>query len=959
MSPFLKQVAEVYYTHHLANLKDMAFVFPSRRAGLFFKKHLASLGTKPFFSPQIYTVNEFFMSFSTAQEIDKIPALFQLYDSFCKITQSQESFDYFLNWGEVLLGDFEDIDKQLADPEQLFRNLMNIKDIDKEIGNYFSEDQIDAIKSFWSSFETSDEEFKNSFLKDWCWLSPVYFQFREDLKAQGLATEGMIFRDIAERAKTNSLNVPYQRVVFVGLHVLSGAEIALLDFFKREDIADFYWDYDPIFTRHKANKAALFSLKNEYNYPSLYTLNEEKERELPEIEIIPITSGIGQVKIAQSLLEKRIDDLKNEEKAFNTAIVLPDETLLEPLLFSLPEEISAINITMGYPLHNSSFASFIHDIAEIQIFTQKQNNSFYYHYHIRNLLSHPFMIRIVGEAAKNIQDKLIEENLVYIPFDFFAGEETPDFIKLILNIDSLSFDPSQYLLTILEYLVKITLEKEDESTSLLSPFEQEFIFYFHKMIIQLKSYISSQESLSLDVKTYFQLLKKLTSHVSVHFEGEPLAGLQIMGMLETRALDFEHIILLSFNEGKLPAAFLPSSFIPYNLRKGYGLQTYEHQESLWAYYFYRLLLRSKKISLIYDQRSDALSTGEVSRYFYQMIYDYQLPIKIIEVNQPNIKLEKRLFKIERTEEVQKNILKKITSGELQISASAINDWLDCPLKFYLTYVENLREEDEIVEQVNEQILGTLTHAVAEELYRPHTNQIIEASFYSDKLKSSLPRIIKKIFSKEVFNSEKDIALEGMNRLVSVVVYRFVNSLLAYDKTITPFVMLPPEKRFKCKVDLSGGHAVTIKGFIDRMDRHRHGKEIDTIHITDYKTGRSKNKFKDISDLFDPEANDRPKAIFQVFFYCFALYQTDKEFNNLGLQPHILSFRSMSIDEDTNIYCSKEKPVSVVEDYRDFHETFKEALIQCLDEILITGGDFTPTDKIDRCTYCRFKSICGR
>ena len=704
MKPFLYQVASLFYEKWGAEVSRLAFVFPNRRTGLFFQKYLSEVADIPLFSPTILTINDLFIQLSGKQSADRISMLFTLYDIYIRQSGSTETFDEFLYWGEMLLNDFDDIDKYMANARMLFSNVTDLREIENDF-DFLSDEQIAAIRSFWSSFyPRGDTPNQQQFLAVWQVLYDLYEEFRATLAAEGKGYEGMIFREVVESMERGeSPDLPYEQIVFVGLNALSVSEERFLAQLQKRKIADFYWDYVSDKVTDPDNKASYFVSRNRKSFPSSMKLPPE-EKVKTEIEVIGIPSGIGQAKQVCSILNELCkEDEMSAEEALRTAVILPDEHLLIPVLNAIPEQIKRINVTMGYPLAGTPVASLMEYILALQKnIRYVDRRPVFYFRDVLPILNHRYISTTSPEMVSNLVKDISENNKIYISYDDL--NKTPLLSILFTPVTAVETF-SDYLINVLQELNKaveggklkvesVNSDAEPLSTfnsqlSTINDIEQEFIFHYFATVNRMKE-VMREANVKMKIDTYFRLLKRVTDTITIPFQGEPLSGLQIMGVLETRALDFDRLIILSMNEGIFPLRKAANSFIPYNLRRGFGLPTYEHQDSVWAYHFYRLIYRASHVSLLYDTRSNGLQTGEVSRFVHQLHYHYEEPIqnKLVVYNVSSSKTP--ALQVAKTEEVMNRLADFRSGGTRAISASAVNTYLDFISPLSREYVKKRR-----------------------------------------------------------------------------------------------------------------------------------------------------------------------------------------------------------------------------------------------------------------------------
>lgn len=959
MKPFLYQVASLFYEQYGQEISALAFVFPNRRTGLFFQKYLSEIAPQPVFSPTILTINDLFVQLSGKQPADKIGMLFTLYDIYIRKSGSAETFDEFLYWGEMLLNDFDDVDKYMVNARMLFTNVTDLKEIEDDY-SFLSDEQIAAIRTFWSSFyPKGDTPNQQEFLAVWQILYDLYDELRVTLAASDKGYEGMIFREVVERAQAGKLpELPYQKIVFVGLNALSVSEEKFLSCLQRMGLADFYWDYASSFVTDKDNKASYFVERNLKQFPSLYQLPPETGN-VPEINVIGIPSGVGQAKQVYTLLDELSGggELSSEE-ALRTAVILPDEHLLIPVLNSIPDSIRKINVTMGYPLAGTPVAGLMEYILAMQknIRYIDRVPAFYFR-DVLPVLNHRYVMSSDPQLITALIKDIVAYNRIYISY---ADLNKSPLLQIL-------FSPAEDMEAFTGYLIRVlqefnrvmTSSEEDTNTDDVplrtNDLEQEFIFHYFATVNRMKEIIRDA-GVEMRIDTWFRLLKRVTDTITIPFHGEPLSGLQVMGVLETRALDFDRLIVLSMNEGVFPLRKAANSFIPYNLRRGFGLPTYEHQDSVWAYHFYRLIRRAKQVDLLYDTRSTGLQTGEVSRFIHQLRYHYGVKMndKLVVYNVASSKVPE--ITVSKTEDVLAKLSAFCTGGSRAFSASAINTYLDCPLKFYFSVVEGVQEEDEVTETIENNMFGSILHKVLEVLYAPFKEKLITADLLSlvRKDKKLLDTTIQEAFAEVFFKTEQIRPLTGQNFLIAEMIRKYAEKVLSWDSKLTPFFYHESEKRMNSLFTLSDGKVVRLKGFIDRVDEVR-----DTVRIVDYKSGKGTAVFESVESLFDKENKDRAKAVMQVFMY--ALMYGDETTDSKVIIPSIYYMRTLFTDAfDSGVYirAGRGKREGVT-DFALYHNDFAEALKNCLDEVFNPAVSFFQTTTGVACVYCSFKNICGK
>ena len=964
MNSFLYRIAQLYYSEQKESISNFSFVFPNRRAGIFFQRYLAQIAQKTLFSPEILTINDCFALASDWQVADRLSNLFLLYRIYIEQSNSDESFDSFVFWGEMLLSDFDDVDKYRVDAKQLFTNITELKQID-QLFNVFTPSQIEAIRQFWGNFEPVVEgKTREEFRATWKILLSVYEQFRAELLAENTATEGMICRNVTDRLKAKETIPEFagKQFVFVGFNALNPCERTLMAELQKLDQADFYWDYDADELRDYDNPASRFYAENCHIFPSKYDLEPIVESlNDKEIELIAVPSAVGQTKQIYSILNN-LYPTDDEDKSrlvrstawIDTAVVLPDESLLVPLLHSLPEQIGKINVTMGFPLKSTPVSGLIEYIFELQkrmrISAEKIS---FYHQTVSNILNHQYISLLCNEEASRLNHEISSRNLIYIESDELTKNELLATI-FIPQTDTKAFLP--YLLKILRSLQNGWQQASDETHKY--QLECDFLYQYYVTINRMVDILNKKPlEVDLNMDTLVRLTRQLTAGISIPFIGEPLDGLQIMGVLETRGLDFENLIITSFNEGVYPQRSSTNSFIPYNLRRGFELPTTEHQDSITAYNFYRLIHRAQRIFFLYDSRTEGMQTGEVSRFIHQLNFHYGVQFK-----QKNISFDigfgnPQAIQIDKTAGVMEKLL-QFTSNDAKspsLSASSINTYIDCPLQFYLTKVEAVEQADEVIETVEASMFGSIFHKVMENLYLPFKGKMLQTDELDIMIKDTLliDHEILRAFNTEYFKRKTSafIPLEGNNLLIASVLRKYIVQVLKVDKSHAPFRYISSEERCNIQYPIQNGKLnVNLKGFIDRIDE-KEGR----LRILDYKTGSGKLDFKNLDEVFQHNNEKRPKFVLQTFLYgIFYAYKAAGK----PITPGIFYVRDVFKDEfDTELINTELK--EKVSDFATYEDDFRTHLTTCLEEIFNADIPFAQTENVKVCQYCPYVGVCNR
>ena len=910
---FLGKIAKAFSERERESLSDFCFVFPGRRAALFFQRELAGNLVKPIFSPSLITISDLFSSLSGLKRVDNLECVFRLYNIYCSLVDNPESFDDFIFWGETLISDFDDTDKFLADPKRLFANIKDLKELDADY-SFLSDRQLKAIKTFWSNFHNGEESIKKSKFKAlWSLMLPMYVGLKNGLEHEGLGYEGMIYRKIAQDIQSgNSKSADlflkrYKGVVFIGFNALNECEKRLMNYIKLSGKGDFYWDYFGNILTDPDNRASLFMRGNLQSFPSSLNI-DFNNFSLPQTEVIGTPSAIGQAKIAGEIASEFSAGLKN-------AVILPDESLLTSVVRSFDYSEGEINITMGYPLRDSAVVSLVENLVELQ------SSAGLYFRRVLSILRHSYVKGYSAELVQKMEREIVSGSMIYVPESLFS--EDP-FLKIIFRkvisesnskLESLALI-SDYILEILEYIVN----KTD-----IGKFEKELIYYYHTLVVRLKGL-----ALEISPSTFLRLLKQLANSTSVPFKGEPLAGLQIMGMLEARCLDFENVIICSVNEGILPSANINTSYIPLNLRKAFSLPDNEYADAVSAYNFYRIVLRSKRVWLLYDTRNDGISNGEKSRFILQMKYHYRAPIvEYLSAGSVSRRIKSPIV-VNKSGTVRER-LEEYAKGRRSFSASSLSQYISCPLKFYFYHIERINEEDELSESVEARTFGTVLHKSIARLYETYEGRIADQKSLLALLNNG--KLIDQVIESEFKRERKINEIKGYNYLVCSLIGRYIKKIVNYDLKLAPFKYIKAEEEFIHELIIDENRGVRLKSYIDRLDK-LDGK----LRIVDYKTGGKPDKFPGIAELFIPNQSKNHSVYFQLYLYSLIVAPNERSI----LAPYILRDLEREYELETN---------------PDEIEYFKNQLIELIKEILNFEVPFIQTSSLDSCKMCPFKEIC--
>ncbi|MDR2844219.1 MAG: PD-(D/E)XK nuclease family protein [Candidatus Symbiothrix sp.] len=946
--PFLQLVAKDIIARFGNDLSDIVVVFPGIRASLFFNQYLYRQTQSPLWAPQYRSIESLFEGAASLRKGDSIQLIAELYDTYQQIynahrtTPSTETLDEFFFFGEILLNDFDDVDKNLVNAQALFSNLQDL-DALRDDFTHLSEEQIESINRFLGAFR-GESALKTAFWNIWNILGNVYSAFQEKLKSQNTAYPGMLMRSVVE----NETNVfPAKHYVFVGFNVLSKCEEALFKQLKHK--ASFYWDYDAYYLSTEAGK---FIQQNIRNFGSALDkscfdtfLYSEKK-----ITFLASPSESGQA----AAISPWIDAL-GKEPSFSqpdSAIVLCNEALLPMVMHAIPSgKVENVNITMGFPITQTAICSFLQALADMQTKGYRPSDRSFWYRYVLPVLRHPYTHLIFPEAEE-VKKNLTKNNIFYPNL-----EQLKDELLFTYAPDTASL--AHYLLEIIQ---KVGRTFEKNRTDLYAGLYQESVFRAYQLINRLYGLLSTKQ-LALEKPTFLRLLRKLLSTVQIPFHGEPVKGLQIMGVLETRTLDFDNLFILNMNEGSMPGGNSDNTFIPQFLRTHFGMSTPDHQESIFAYYFYRLIQRAKNITLVYHTDKTQTGKAEMSRFLLQLLLEpklrgtierFSLQSRIQPIQTQAVTVEKDAALLETLK--QKYDL-NTNSEAYRLSPTALNSYIDCSYKFYLQYIQGLKSKEELADELDNSVFGSIFHRAAELLYRAiSAGRSLPFTVYKELFDDYLivPHKIKKLvlkaFEEEYFKG-RSVAEEDFNgeQLINFhVICKLLERLIRFDRQRTPFTIMGLEHPVKEEFNLPARNIrLLIGGIIDRLEE-KDGKR----YILDYKTGGKAKEIKTLEELFT-QKNKRASHIFQTFVYASALLQRE-DFNH-PVVPALLYIQQASKEDYSPVVQYNKEPV---DDFRNLNADFKQLLLSKIDEIFDPAIPFRQTELVENCTYCDFKAMCA-
>ena len=938
MSEFLRQLARHYYAG--GDISRLCFVFPNKRAVLFFRKYLAEEvkeSGRASMAPACCTMDDFFCRITGSHKADRILQLLRLYECYCRLVKNPESLDDFLYWGGVMLSDFNDVDKYLADPEKLWKNVGEFKGMQDL--SFLDEDQKAAVLEFIGHFER-DGEIKRNFLNIWNILLPLYKDFGAALRSEGLSCEGMIYRSLAAELDRESVTdilarnfSPDTKFVFAGLNALNECEKKLLGRMKDAGMAEFCWDWESPEIRDPENKSSFFMARNVERFgQDMESAGGMAGR--PEINVLSVPSSVGQAKQLPRILQAL-----GGPHDIRTAVVLPDEGLLVPVINSIPEDIGKINVTMGYPMKGSEWLGLLSQAGALQLgMRDTPDGPAFYHRQVWGIFSNGVFRSVIDEQERQTVERLKAQGKFYIPVSEFASG------GLLQAIFCKADDKAAYLKDIILRIARAI--REDSSRAM----ELEFAMHSYRTVTRL-----GELNPPVSDKTWWKLLMQLLSGDAVPFKGEPLEGMQIMGPLETRALDFDKLVILSCNEGMFPRKSVAPSFIPPELRKGFGLPTYEFQDAIWAYYFYRLIQRARKVWLVFDSRTEGVRSGEESRYIKQLslIYGFKLNRFVVSSAAKGMDVPDSIPKTRED-------LAVMEAPGFHLSASAMKQYLDCPAAFYYSRIRGLKETDGVEEDLDAAKLGNVLHTVMHALYSSNPDEpeekllkpfaeVDRARLHSLlKDRAGLERQVHMRILQKLGNAPE---ITGRNLVYEDIVRRYARRILECDlallerKGLPSFRILGLEQFGETTI---GGFRFT--GYMDRLDSFVPG----TVRIVDYKTGGVSDEEMEITDenskkvlgaLFGSDNSKRADVALQLYIY-------DRFMESRAGGRIILN----------SVYQTQRLFTEGVRESRP-----SEAFLRDIEPLLAaklgelrnpeTGWKRTPDPK--DCRNCDFKTVCGR
>ena len=962
MEPFLKIVAEDLYSKfgtQGSGLADITVVFPNRRARLFFDDFLSACSTKPVWSPQYTTIEELFQSQSDLRPSDRIEMVTLLHKIYQDVLHTDESLDSFWSWGELLLADFDDVDRNLAPAGQLFSLLREQRELSDT--SFLTDEQRKALEQFFGEMKNAKPtELREHYQAVWSVLGNIYEKFTKLLADKGIGYNGMIQRRVIANLDTERFTA--RKYAFVGFNSLDGAERELFRAIQKSGKALFYWDYDPAYTESSLlHEAGRFLRDNLKEFPNELPREQFEGMHKARLTIVEASTDNAQARF----IPQWLGSLNVEKAGKETAIVLADENLLQPVLHSIPQErINNVNITMGYKLSETSLYNLVNALIDMQRLAAKNKGRFSIQ-SLSRVLGNPMTAALCADAPRILEDLRASRRM--FPDTAALTDSKELAVMFSTATDNLSL--LQYLLSVLKALVPVIRERADDT--LFQPLNQESLYRIYTQINRLYSLMESG-SLDISTDTLCRLIRSVLSTTTIPFHGEPAVGMQIMGLIETRNLDFKNVLLLSAQEGTLPKSGQNASFIPYNIRVAFGLTTMQDKSAVSSYNFHHLLQRAENVTMVYNGNADApgIGKGQISRYLLQLI------VSGIEINRFTLKPDRTdsgitPLTVQKTQSVLEELCRQydITNPKSYLSPSALNKYMDCKLKFYLAQIAGLKKPDETDTEIDFAMFGTLFHKSAQLTYNDLASKTPEHIITSQDIEALLkdyPRLegfVQQAFREDYFGGKDGNKTDysGTQSINFEVILKYLRQILRMDMELyAPFQYVGSESDgYKHYIGLhnplqpGSTLQVCLKGIIDRMDC-----KDGILRIVDYKTGREKETPKTIDELFPPtKYKDRKKEAFQIMYYAYIM-SMQPQFSKYRLAPTLLYTRTSSKPTKEDIYYKIGNDV-LTDFTSQCGQEFEEKLKAIITEIFNPAIPFDPTDDKETCRNCDFSQLCGR
>lgn len=971
MRSFLAEVAEHLVENQAESLQETALIFVNKRPVAYMQQELALLIGKPFWSPSFFTTQEFFALSSEKEIADPYTQFFSLLVEYNRLMQDEGaealSPDGFYGIAQTILKDFNQVDVELVDARILYSELEDIALIDQQFSHLTDEQQA-FLGDFWTSFSPGKQQAQQAiFIRMWRRMPELYDRFHQSLNERGLTTSGQIYRELASgKAGKADFIEKFDKLAFIGFNALSKAESVIFKRWQNEGRAIFYFDTDAYYMQDEIQEAGLFLRKNMGKTGLLNALGPDKHLIRENTKVVNIYKAEGHISQAKLLAASLADDyplLKQGGQSGRIAIILGDESLLFPVLQTIPSVFPdgsgtplPVNVTMGFPLLSSGIYGFADLYLTIQDGYLKKQAETVYFKHAESFLSHP-MSGLDEAVSGTLKQHILRDSLAEIPAPLLV--KAGDLCQLFFT----PLTSSLQAITTLYGCFELILYRQLEA-GLLQKTDSELLARVLKELNQLTDALTEFAD-RLSISFVLALIRKVVQSISVPLEGEPLHGIQIMGLLESRALDFEHIYILGVSEGHLPKTSRTPSFIPDSIRRAYGLPVPENQDAISAYMFYRLLQRSVSVSFVYNAQTDQNNTGEPSRFIRQLEFESGYEFRYMQQDQ-EVALQKKIrFQIPKGKKVMEKLeqyFEKEGSRQISISATALTTYMNCQMQFFFKYVAGLKEPEAIEEGIEAKDIGTIVHAVMEHFYG--SLLALDPEITRERIaagRNSIKAVCRNAYIQEMYGgtSPDPEKVIGVQEIMLAIVEKYVNLILDYDESLCPFTLVELENKndFQVKYPITlGGKPVNLrlKGIIDRVDQSS-----GTFRIVDYKTGTDKLTYSSVGELFGSDTHQPNKAMVQTLFYTY-IYEKTRGLK--GVEPHLYLVKSMGKPgKATTVFKEKglEKLTLQGETLENAKIEFENALTSKFEELFDVNTSFVQTEIDANCEFCAYVSVCGK
>jgi len=1016
MIPFLKNIASAYSSRY-SDLSEFCFIFPNKRSATFFLKYLKNTLKKPSLAPETSTISNLAEETSGYVIDNRIDLLFLLYNAYIEIqknngenTNEVMSFEAFRSWGDIVLSDFNDVDMYNVDVEAIFKNVRDFKNIQSD---FLTDGQLEVMKEyfgyadqksyherFWKAFDYksykkngNNSGIKDRFIMLWQSLYPIYKIFNQQLEDEGLAYSGKTYKKTYQKIQENGKNIFHcKKLVLVGFNALTKIEWLIFTALKtfeteiggiREEFCDFIWDYSGSFLKAGRNTAGKFLSKDIQQFPMPQWLDLKAcnaDGWSPEIEVNAAPSNSIQAKLTGEIISDIASSVNSTtEENTKIAIVLPDEDLLMPILNSFPKNIRSVNLTMGYPLRLTSAFTYIGAIKKLQIRKQHSDDGIWRFSSddIKILFSHPYIHEICGSDSATALKGYINNFRKFWLTENEVLQFAPQIKCILYPITSTTSEPDT--ITYIDNALVLALDhisRKHKNSMVKFNIDSANINAYRNALQRLSDSLQKRK-ISLNFKTVFLLAERFLSTEKVNFTGEPLQGIQIMGLLETRCLDFDYVIIPSMNERIFPQRFRSGSFIPNALRIAYGMSSSSYQESIFSYYFYRLITRAKKVWLIYDSRSGDRQTGEPSRYILQLQHLYKphkLLFKDSRFSVSNFRPSEIIVEKNNTIMAELENFRQPKSGR-NFSASTLINYMQCSMRFFLEKIIGIDVKPEPKEELDAISQGNILHNAMMEVYLSPdkynkylndgivlTKEKIESIIRHNEYLENI--IIRNVNREYYFNNESklNLPLKGAIRVSAKMLLRQLKNILQYDLSLAPFRLYGCEIKGTHQFPLSDGTYINMTYAIDRLDSIKNNSGNDTLRIVDYKTGKVYIKAENVESMFNGDIDSKHFFQLQLYANLFNFSQNghtgDTDEKPVQLRIYDIS-KLHKKEKEQSMLPILEGETILLHNQSDINERFLSGLDNLLREIMNPLIPFRTSNDTERCKFCNLKSICGR